>query len=151
MRILVCGGRDYADSVRVWVALDELRRRRPLELIMHGDAPGADRAAGAWARARGVRELKFPANWRLFGKIAGPVRNQHMLWEGRPGAVVAFPGGAGTADMVRRAAAAGLPIWRPYGQDLAAKYPRPAATGTPTMGNVRHTAATPRSSRPMEM
>jgi len=27
-------------------------------------------------------------------------------------AVVAFPGGNGTADMVRRAEAAGVPVWR---------------------------------------
>lgn len=31
-----------------------------------------------------------------------------MLSEGRPDLVVAFPGGKGTADMVRRARAAGV-------------------------------------------
>jgi predicted Rossmann-fold nucleotide-binding protein len=33
-----------------------------------------------------------------------------MLAEGRPDAVIAFPGGKGTADMVRKARAAGLPV-----------------------------------------
>jgi len=52
----------------------------------------------------------FLANWRTHGKAAGPIRNQQMLDEGRPHLVVAFPGGTGTADMVRRAKAAGVPV-----------------------------------------
>lgn len=46
---------------------------------------------------------------------AGLARNQRMLEQCSPSAVIAFPGGRGTADMVRRAEAAGLPVWRPYG------------------------------------
>ena len=34
---------------------------------------------------------------------AGHIRNQQMIDEGKPDLVVAFPGGAGTADMIRRA------------------------------------------------
>lgn len=36
-----------------------------------------------------------------------------MLEEGRPHGVIALPGGGGTADVVRRARAAGLPVWQP--------------------------------------
>jgi predicted Rossmann-fold nucleotide-binding protein len=32
----------------------------------------------------------------------------------KPDGVVAFPGGDGTADMVRRARAAGVKVWEPY-------------------------------------
>ena len=42
------------------------------------------------------------------GRKAGPIRNQQMLDEGRPSLVVAFPGGRGMADMVRRARNAGV-------------------------------------------
>jgi hypothetical protein len=38
-----------------------------------------------------------------FGRSGGPKRNQQMLEEGKPDLVLAFPGGRGTADMVRRA------------------------------------------------
>jgi len=51
----------------------------------------------------------FDADWKL-GKKAGPLRNQRMIDEGRPDLVVAFPGGKGTADMVRRAEAAGVKV-----------------------------------------
>jgi len=39
-----------------------------------------------------------------------------MIDEGKPDGVVAFPGGRGTEDMVRRAAAAGLKVWFPCGR-----------------------------------
>ena len=56
----------------------------------------------------------FPADWIRHGRAAGPIRNEQMLREGCPDLVVAFhddPGlGRGTADMVRRALAAGVPV-----------------------------------------
>ena len=48
--------------------------------------------------------------WDELGKKAGPLRNQRMLDEGKPNLVVAFPGGGGTKDMVRRAVKARVPI-----------------------------------------
>jgi hypothetical protein len=41
---------------------------------------------------------------------AGPLRNYQMLEEGKPDLVVAFPGGGGTKDMVRRAVKAGVSV-----------------------------------------
>jgi hypothetical protein len=35
-----------------------------------------------------------------------------MLDKGRPDLVLAFPGGRGTADMIQRAEAAGVPVQR---------------------------------------
>jgi hypothetical protein len=84
--------------------------------VVHGDYRGADTLAKEWARSRGIPEVGYPADWRM-GPSAGPARNQRMLDAERPDGVVALPGGGGTADMVRRARAAGLPVWRPY--DLA--------------------------------
>ena len=55
-----------------------------------------------WAFMRGIRYWTFEANWREFGKAAGPIRNQAMIVDGRPNMIFAFRGGRGTADMVRR-------------------------------------------------
>jgi hypothetical protein len=66
--------------------------------------------AGEWADVFGVPFRIFPANWKKHGRAAGPMRNQQMLDEGKPDLVIAFPGGSGTADMVRRAKAAGVPV-----------------------------------------
>ena len=50
-----------------------------------------------------------PAQWGKFGDAAGPIRNAKMLEE-ELDLVVAFPGGAGTADMVRRSKKAGFKV-----------------------------------------
>lgn len=112
-RVLVCGGRDYADRDRLFSELDRLLANKlPDVVVIHGDAPGADTLAKEYALARGLEHLPFPADWRAHGRAAGPMRNSRMLAEGRPDACVAFPGGSGTADMAGKAKAAGLPVRR---------------------------------------
>lgn len=113
MKVLVCGGRDYSDKVTVWNTLSDFDRKNPIELLIHGACKhwdndnrcwiGADRFASEWARAFRTPQLPFPADWKRFGKAAGPMRNQDMLVTGCPDIVLAFQGGRGTADMVRRA------------------------------------------------
>lgn len=111
-RALVCGGRDFADDALVWMALERYEECvGKIDVLIHGGADGADKLAAAWgARSDHTRVLSFPANWRKYGKRAGPLRNQRMLDEGKPDIVIAFPGGKGTADMVRRAEGA-VPVW----------------------------------------
>lgn len=107
-KVLVCGGRDYHNIKTVYVALDGLIPKPTL--IIQGGAFGADACASEWAHARNVLERQFAADWHAHGRAAGPIRNQQMLDEGKPDLVVAFPGGTGTADMVRRAKAAGVRV-----------------------------------------
>lgn len=103
MRVLVCGGRDYADHARVHEVLDKLHREAGIDVIIEGGARGADRWAYQWADSSGVDTATFEADWENQGSFAGPMRNKRMLEEGRPDLVIAFPGGRGTADMVRKA------------------------------------------------
>lgn len=110
IRVLVCGGRDFADAAAIDRALNGLAKSAVIDCIIEGNARGADRLAGFWARKRGIPNLKFNADWIAHGKAAGPIRNQRMLDEGRPDLVIAFPGGRGTADMVRRAREAGVEV-----------------------------------------
>lgn len=123
MRILVCGGRDYRDRATVYAALDAVHRKTPVTLLIHGAClrkgnpsklAGADFLADEWAASRGIQCHRERARWIEYGKAAGPIRNAAML-ELKPDGVVAFPGGRGTADMVRQAEAAGVTVWRPVG------------------------------------
>lgn len=107
MRVLVCGGRDYMDHKRVFQTLSCIEG---VAVIIHGGALGADSWAAQWAYDYEVPCFRYPARWKVHGKAAGPIRNQQMLDEGKPDLVVAFPGGIGTADMVRRARAAGVEV-----------------------------------------
>ena len=109
--VLVCGGRDYADQHHVDFVLDALHQARDIWHIVEGGALGADRLARNWARRNDVRFSTYEADWQRHGKAAGPIRNGVMLRMERPALVVAFPGGAGTANMVRQAQAAGVEVY----------------------------------------
>ena len=76
-------------------------------MLIVGDALGADASAKLWAKHRGIPGVMCVADWKAHGKKAGPVRNARMLNYG-PHVVIHFPGGAGTADMVKRAQDAGV-------------------------------------------
>lgn len=117
MKVLVCGGRDYADYARVIAELDQYHisalaegghrvRERGKTIYTRS----ADALAYRYAAFRGIPTSTYCAKWRELGYAAGPIRNQQMLDDFQPELVVAFPGGTGTADMVRRAKAANIPV-----------------------------------------
>lgn len=110
MKIIVCGGRTYDDYATVSRTLDVLDAKERITVIAHGDAWGADMLADTWALSHVRTVHRYPADWRRHGRAAGPLRNQAMLGAETPDYVVAFPGGDGTADMVRRAREAGIKV-----------------------------------------
>jgi hypothetical protein len=111
-RLLVCGGREYVNRERVFYVLDAYHKKFGISVLIHGAARGADSLADEWAVARGVETDPFPANWKKYGRRAGFIRNTHMLEEGNPDDVIAFPGGVGTAMMCKIAEMAGKPVYQ---------------------------------------
>lgn len=123
-RVLVTGGRDFADWETLREALDRLHAGlitpsftdtsttipRPITCVISGGARGADELAIRWAMLNQVNFLVFPADWKTHGRAAGPIRNREMLVRGNPDVVLAFAGGAGTADMVKAARQAGVKV-----------------------------------------
>lgn len=112
-RLLVCGSRSWTDRA----AIDQQIRltRDELEVVIEGEAPGADRLACDVAKAYGVPVRPFPADWKAHGRRAGVLRNLAMLREGRPTCVVAFTDDfanphSGTRHMCRIAVEAGVPV-----------------------------------------
>lgn len=111
MRVLICGGRDYRDTEKVYAVLTKLSSGvNGIDTIIEGGANGADRIASNWAYDYNVKTERFEADWENQGSFAGPARNQRMLDEGKPDLVIAFPGGRGTADMCRKARRAGVEV-----------------------------------------
>lgn len=109
-RVLVCGGRDYSNREELFSVLDTAHLADPIGEVIHGAAAGADSLAGEWASARGIPARPFPADWNNHGRAAGPIRNLQMLTDGMPDLVIAFPGGRGTANMIKQAKAHGVPV-----------------------------------------
>ena len=111
------GGRDLAwPQQRVAAELLARSGGRLVHLLLHGGARGADAAIGRAALQLGWSSAVMPAQWQLHGRAAGPIRNRELLQQAiakavahtSPGCltsvlVVAFPGGAGTASLVREA------------------------------------------------
>jgi hypothetical protein len=108
MKILVCGGRNFSNYHVIYSVLDGYLGS--VDLVVNGNATGADEWATSWAKENGVPVSVFCPDWKRLGKAAGPIRNQRMIDEGKPDLVIAFPGGRGTADMVNRAKIAGIPV-----------------------------------------
>jgi hypothetical protein len=99
----------------MWAILHRIEQERGgIAVIIQGGARGADEHARTWAKDRGIPVETYAADWKQYGRAAGPIRNGVMLAESRPDGVVAFPGGSGTADCVRQAKALGLKVWEPF-------------------------------------
>src|SRR5437899_238520 len=70
MKVLVCGGRDFADRALLEATLDRLHHARVFTALIEGDAHGADRMAGEWAEAQGIAHQVFKADWDALGAKA---------------------------------------------------------------------------------
>ena len=115
--IVAGGGRDLAWPIeRIASALLQRSGGRAVHLLLHGGARGADQAIGRAAHQLGWRVQSLAAEWRRFGRCAGPIRNRQLLEQALIEAqahtspsfsasvlVIAFPGGAGTASLVQQA------------------------------------------------
>ena len=116
MKLLVCGGRNFTDQEALFNLLDTIHTTTPITLIIEGGARGADIMGRAWAILNEVEYKTFKPDWDKYGKSAGFKRNTEMLDFG-PDAVLATPGGNGTADTVRKATSRNIKViqlGRPY-------------------------------------
>lgn len=138
MIVLVCGGRNYSDRVRLFKVLDEAHDATPFSLLVHGASGrrradgtivcGADLLAGEWAEKRSIDVSVHPVLWSDLSRpgavirrrddgteydaAAGALRNQRMIDVESPELVLAFPGHLGTEDVVKRAIRAGIHVER---------------------------------------
>ena len=117
LRVLVCGGRTYHNYDKVVEVLDHIDNNwespytiGPISCVIAGGAVGADTLAARYAKEKNIPLEQYDASWYLHGSSAGFWRNKEMLEEGQPDLVVAFPGGPGTAHMVKIAKKANVEI-----------------------------------------
>jgi len=119
MRLLVTGSRYLNDYNYFSKEMDKFCSSHSIPTtVIHGAARGADTLASRWVREMNsmrnhdpiITEIEEPAKWKLHGKAAGPIRNRLMLVEHKPDMVLAFPGGKGTANMIKIARWNGVPI-----------------------------------------
>lgn len=113
LKLIVAGGRDFADYKLLEEVLWDISKRMPEDTgvsLVSGMARGADALAVRFARENNVKLHEFPANWDLYGKSAGYKRNTQMaqfadgllaFWDGKS---------RGTAHMIKTMESMSKPV-----------------------------------------
>jgi hypothetical protein len=111
LKVLICGDRNYSNRDKIRKFLESLDTG---DIVIQGYCRGADMIAHEEATNLQMISISVPAQWNLYAKSAGPVRNQKMLDLFRPHFVAAFhddfDNSRGTRDMVKRAKNAGIEV-----------------------------------------
>ena len=126
MRLLLAGGRHLDDVGLIRRALDRAHALGPAEVLIHGGAGVLGVTAEDWARQHRLHVIRYPANWREFGRRAQALRDDFMLDDSRPDLVLALPGGNHTRALVLRALGAGLAVIDAEGRPVPADGAAPA-------------------------
>jgi hypothetical protein len=118
-RIIICGGRHFDSYENLESVVDgvisSLNLSNEEVEIVSGHCAGTDQLGERYAEMHGMKCALFPAEWKKYGRAAGPVRNSKMIdyaaESGKP-VVVAFvsPKSKGTLDTVRKAEKRGFKV-----------------------------------------
>ena len=80
-KVVIAGCRDYNNYIEAKEFIDfcisELRKKNEI-VIVSGGASGADAIGERYAQENGFRLEKYPADWKKYGRAAGPIRNRQM-------------------------------------------------------------------------
>ena len=104
MKLIIAGGRDFSDYDLLKNTLDDFLADKVDVEIISGGARGADELGERYGRENHLLIVRFPANWDLYGKSAGPIRNENMAEYASDddGSLIAFWDGKskGTKNMI---------------------------------------------------
>jgi len=109
MKVIIAGSRTLTNYQTV---LDAIAASGFfISQVVSGGASGVDQLGELYAFEQDLSLKVFPAKWSLYGKGAGPIRNQEMadyaealiaVWDGES---------TGTKDMIARARDKGLEVY----------------------------------------
>ena len=77
MKIAIIGSRTFNDYTLLQKTLELYKSK--ITLIVSGAAHGADSLGEKWAINNNIQTLIFPANWNMYGKRAGFIRNKDII------------------------------------------------------------------------
>jgi hypothetical protein len=91
-RVIVAGSRDFNNYEFLKTTLDNLLINYNDAIIVCGMARGADALGDKYAQEKGYKVAYYPADWDLYDKKAGYIRNEIMaknadacvvFWDGK--------------------------------------------------------------------
>jgi hypothetical protein len=78
MKVIIAGSRTFDDYKKLEEVCDwAFSKQEEIEVVC-GMAKGADLLGKRYAESRGHKVKEFPADWKVNGKAAGPIRNEEM-------------------------------------------------------------------------
>ena len=79
MKLIIAGGRNFTDYKKLCQICDNiLQDQTNIEIVSGAYYKGADKLGEQYAKERGCKIKQFPADWKRFGRAAGPKRNEQM-------------------------------------------------------------------------
>jgi 8-oxo-dGTP pyrophosphatase MutT (NUDIX family) len=109
-RVVVTGGRDYADTAAVERTLQAVFARHRGATLVDSGATGAEALARAWAERTGVPVKTIRPDWDDDGRSAGYRRTERVLRHTQVVELVAFPGDGVVAHAVATAEQFGVDV-----------------------------------------
>lgn len=108
MRTIIAGSRHLDDYALVERAVEESGFEPTV--VLSGAGRGIDRQGEEWALRRGILMERYPAMWNIYGRKAGPIRNEAMVR--KADALIAVWDGStrGTAHIIEYATEWGLRV-----------------------------------------
>ncbi|SDX55609.1 Protein of unknown function [Lutibacter oricola] len=109
MKLIIAGTRTFNDYEKLCTECDNLLQdQNIIEIVSGAYYKGADKLGELYAKQRGYKITRFPADWNKFGKAAGPKRNEQMA--NYADALIVFWNGKsrGTKNMIELAGQLGL-------------------------------------------
>jgi hypothetical protein len=111
IRLLVTGGRDYNNHLKIKEVLNSYLQKNSEDLlIIQGGSNGVDSITKDWCNVKGIPCITMDAAWAKFGRNAGPIRNSWMIKYCNPTHGLVFPGGMGTKNMHNQLVEAGIKV-----------------------------------------
>lgn len=108
MRTIIAGSRSIDDYQALCKAVQESGFE--ISQVLSGAATGVDILGERYAREHGLPVLRFPADWKRYGRAAGPIRNRLMAQQAEALIVVMLPNSPGSKNMIQIAHQAGLKV-----------------------------------------
>lgn len=111
MKVIIAGCREISDYDAVASAIESCNIE--IDTVLSGGCRGVDLCGEQWAADHQILIEKYPAEWHLFGRAAGIIRNQKMV--DSADALIAIIStkyqGRGTASIIKMANKKGLPVY----------------------------------------
>jgi hypothetical protein len=111
VKCIIAGSRTIYSYNAVARAMEKFQAEHgPVTEVVSGAARGVDAIGEGWARENKLPVKRFPADWQVHGRAAGPIRNKQMA-EYADAAVILWDGESrGAKSMYGLASARGLQV-----------------------------------------